>query len=110
MGRLASHVWVGAYLARLSQEGIFAHVAAHGDDTAGAVAVKLATMNGKASLYTRASGPDGRTLWHALAEDAPEPDVDAAVARRRTIDPDLWVVEVEDPRGRHLLGAPGLEE
>lgn len=110
MARLATHIWVSAYLARLMQNGIFAHIAAHGDDTAGAVAVKLATMNGKASLYTRASGPDGRILWHALVEDEPEPDVDAAVARRRSFDPDLWVVEVEDPRGRHMLDAPGLEE
>ena len=110
MARLASHVWVSAYLARLTRQGIFAHIAAHGDDTAGAVAIKLATMNGKASLYTRAWGPDGRNLWHPLAEGEPEPDVDAALARRREIDPDLWVVEVEDPRGRHLLGEPGLEE
>ncbi len=110
MARLATGIWVSAYLARLSQEGIYAHIVMRGDETAGAIAVKLATMNGKASFYTRATGPDGKALWHALSEDAPEEEVDDAIRRRRRIDPDLWVVEVEDPRGRHLLDAPGLEE
>lgn len=110
MERLATHIWVSSYLLRLTQMGIYAHIAHHGDDTAGAVAVKLATMNGKASLYTRASGPDGRFLWHPLAEAQPEPEVDEMVRRRRRIDPDLWVVEVEDPRGRHMLGEPGIAE
>jgi hypothetical protein len=43
-----------------------------------------------------------------LAE-GPEPDVDAAIARQRSFDPDLWVIEVEDRAGRHLLDEPGLE-
>jgi hypothetical protein len=35
--------------------------------------------------------------------------VDEAVARQRRFDPDLWVIEVEDRAGRHLLGEEGLE-
>jgi len=109
VARLATAIWVSAYLTRLSLEGIFAHVARKGDETAGAVAVKVATMNGRASFFTRAFGADGVTGWHAQAEDVPEEEVDAALARQRRYDPDLWVIEVEDPRGRHLLGEPGLE-
>lgn len=109
MVRLATGLWVAAYLARLSQAGIFAHVARHGDDSAGAVAVKLAFMDGRASFYTRGHGPDGRVGWHAQAEEAPETEVDAALARQRRYDPDLWVIEVEDPRGRHMLDAEGLD-
>ena len=109
MARLATGIWVSAYLMRLSLEGINAHVVKKGDPTAGAVAVKLAFMNGKASFYTRGYGPDGKPGWLAQAEDAPEPEVDAALARQRSYDRDLWVIEVEDPRGRHMLDAPGLE-
>ena len=110
MARLATAIWVSAYLKRLSQEGIHAHVVQKGDGTAGAVAVKLALMNGRASFFTRGYGSDGRIGWRAQIEDAEEAQVDAALLRQRGYDPDIWVVEVEDPRGRHMLDAPGLEE
>jgi hypothetical protein len=38
-----------------------------------------------------------------------ERDVDATIARQRDFDPDLWVIEVEDREGRHLLEEPGLD-
>ena len=40
--RLASGIWVSAYLARLRLADIPAYVVARGDDTAGAVLVKQA--------------------------------------------------------------------
>ncbi len=108
--RLTASLWVAAYLARLAQEGIYAHVAKKGDETAGAVAVKVARMDGRASFFTRVFGPEGERVWQARLEGAPEPEVDEALARQRRYDPDLWIIEVEDPRGRHLLDAPGLAE
>ena len=109
MARLATSIWVSAYLMRLSLEGIHAHVVRKGDATAGAVAIKVALMNGRAGFFTRGYGSDGTVSWQAQAEDAEESEVDAALARQRGYDPDLWVIEVEDPRGRHMLDAPGLE-
>lgn len=101
--RLTADFWVGAYLARLSGAGIFAHVAHKGDPTAGAIAVKLATMDGRASLFTRVWGVDGARVWTTAADAGDEREVDAEIARQRRFDRDLWVIEVEDPRGRHLL-------
>ena len=37
-----------------------------------------------------------------------EPEVDASISRQRSFDPDLWVIEVEDRQGRHLLHEDGL--
>ncbi len=108
--RLTTSVWVSAYLARLAQEGIFAHVAKRGDGTAGAVAVKVARMDGRAAFFTRVFGPEGDRIWQPQLEDAPEGEVDDALARQRRYDPDLWIIEVEDPRGRHMLDTPGLAE
>ena len=110
MARLTSGFWVDAYLHRLSQEGIPAFVTARGDATAGAVLVKLATLDGRAVLRQRVSDPmTGARRWDVLAE-GDERDVDAAVARQRRFDPDLWVIEVEDRRGRDLLDMPGLDD
>ena len=50
---------------------------------------------------------DGPRGWDVLAEGA-EADVEAAMARQRGYDPDLWVIEVEHPQGRHLLDEDGL--
>ncbi len=109
MSRLAAGIWVGAYLARLQAAGIPVYVVARGDETAGAVLVKLATMDGNAVAFHRVVDlMSGTRRWDVLAE-GPEPEVDATIARQRGFDPDLWVIEVEDARGRHLLGEPGLD-
>ncbi|WP_158966182.1 DUF1491 family protein [Chachezhania sediminis] len=108
MSRLTARFWVDAYLMRLQIEGIPAYVLAHGDDTAGAVLIKLATLDGRATAYQRSFDlTTGERAWMELASGA-EPDVDAAIARQRGFDPDLWVIEVEDRKGRHLLDQPGL--
>ena len=108
MSRLAAGLWVQAYLMRLQIETIPAYVLAHGDDTAGAILVKLNPLDGTARLYQRIVAMDGSRPWDVLAEGA-EAEVDAAIARQRRGDPDLWVIEVESRAGRHMLDEPGLE-
>lgn len=108
--RLSADFWVRAYLARLRLADIPAFVTAHGDDSAGAVLVKLNTLDGQAAAYTRGFDPGtGGRVWSRLS-DGPEADVDAAITRQRGFDPDLWVIEVEDRDGRHLLEEDGLRD
>ena len=108
MTRLTAEFWVQAYLARLRLQEIPAFVTAHGDDTAGAVLVKLNTLDGQARAFQRSFDLlSGARQWVVLAEGE-EPQVDAAIAKQRSFDPDLWVIEVEDRAGRHLLDEPGL--
>ena len=110
MTRLTAEFWVHAYLARLRSHDIPAFVTAHGDDTGGAVLVKLNTLDGMAAAYQRSFDLlSGARMWHCLI-DGPEAEVDAAIQRQRGFDPDLWVVEVEDRAGRHLLDQPGLAD
>jgi hypothetical protein len=106
--RLTTEFWVKAYLARLRVVDIPAYVTAHGDDTGGAVLVKLATLDGKARLFQRSFDlMTGERAWMVLSE-GDEAEVDGSVRRQRQMDPDLWVIEVEDRAGRHLLDEPGL--
>ncbi|MEL6203967.1 MAG: DUF1491 family protein [Pseudomonadota bacterium] len=108
MSRLAAGLWIDAYRARLMAEGISAYIVKRGDAVAGAILVKLATLDGRATAFQRITSMDGGRHWDVLA-DGEEAEVDAAVARARGFDPDLWVIEVEDRVGRHMLDAPGLE-
>ncbi|NIZ62485.1 DUF1491 domain-containing protein [Sedimentitalea sp. CY04] len=109
MTRLTAEFWVQAYLARLRFQEIPAFVVSHGDDTAGAVLVKLNTLDGQAVAFHRSYDlMSGERKWVELA-NGDEREVDASVCKQGEFDPDLWVIEVEDRQGRHLLDEPGLE-
>ena len=106
--RLTAEIWVAAYLTRLRLVDIPAFVVKRGDATAGAVLVKQSPLDGTASLWQRSVDlMSGDRRWILLAE-GPEAEVDAAISRQRGFDPDLWVIEVEDRAGRHLLPEEGL--
>ncbi len=110
MTRLAAGIWVSAYLTRLRLADIPVFVTARGDATAGAVLVKLNTLDGQAKVYQRSFDlMSGERTWVVLAEGE-DAAVEAALARQRSFDPDLWIIEVEDRQGRHLLDEPGLSE
>jgi hypothetical protein len=108
--RLTADLWVSAYLARLGQANIPAYVTARGDATAGAVLVKLALLDGTARAYERTMDlTTGGRRWMVLGEGA-EAEIDAMLARQRSRDPDLWVIEIEDRQGRTLLDQDGLSQ
>lgn len=109
MARLTAEFWVQAYLRRLRLQDIPAFVVSHGDDTAGAVLVKLNTLDGHAVAWHRSFDlMTGARKWVVL-QDGAEAEVDRVISKQREFDPDLWVIEVEDRQGRHLLDQPGLE-
>ena len=103
---LASELWVSALLKRASLGGAFPVVVRRGDATAGAVLVKIVDSRaGTARLYAEASR-DGAPVWMQPRPDAREPDLDAYAERQARIDPDIWVIEIEDRDGRHFLTEP----
>ncbi|MCA0042368.1 DUF1491 family protein [Celeribacter litoreus] len=110
MARLTADLWVSAYLTRLRLSDIPAFVTRKGDATAGAVMVKLNTLDGQAKAFQREFNIlEDRRDWAVLAE-GDERDVDAALSKQASFDPDLWIIEVEDRQGRSLLDEPGLSD
>ncbi|QPH54424.1 DUF1491 family protein [Pontivivens ytuae] len=105
--RLATEFWVRAYLARLRLSDIPAFLTAKGDVTAGAVIVKLSTLDGQARAFHRTYDRDFNRVWAELAA-GPDAEVEQELTRQRASDPDLWIIEVEDRAGRHLLDEEGL--
>jgi ribokinase len=112
--RLKTEIWVKAYLRVRSAESVSAMVVRHGDDDAGAIFIKIATLDGRATLYGPAPsgfeptggdriGSDRRWVPHLAKPTTTEADVDAYLEQQADFDPDLWVIEVEDRQGRHFL-------
>jgi hypothetical protein len=104
---LSTDLWVAALIRRAEQGGAFAAVVRKGDPRAGAVVVKLINRReGWTRLYSEALRGDGERVWMQPARAGDEADLDAWVERSRRIDPDLWVVEIDDGQGRHFLTEP----
>ena len=75
-----------------------------GDPRAGAVLVKTVDRRGgQVRLYAEAAGKDGQRIWMRPAHAEDEQGLDAYVERAVRVDPDLWVIEIEDTGGRHFL-------
>jgi len=106
MDELKTDFWATALIRRAQISGAFAGVVRKGDTDAGAVLVKVATMNKRARLYAPARNGEGERIWLDLSAGAlgdDEADVDAAIRKRVENDPDLWVIEIEDKYGRNFL-------
>ena len=108
--RLKSSIWVAAYLRRCQTAGVFGAVRRRGAEEAGAVFVKVATLDGNAMLYVPApqtvyddSRPIERIFTPMSPQPVPETSVEQRLVREIKFDPDAWVVETEDRAGRHFL-------
>ena len=102
--RLKSEIRVSAHLRRAQSAGAFATIARRGDPDAGAIAVKVYLGSGAAKLYIQSRDIDGAVIWREPIENDPnETSVDAWIAKESNIDPDLWVIEIEDREGRAFL-------
>jgi hypothetical protein len=106
--RLTSEFWVAAYRKHLDMLEIPCFVLQRGHASAGAVFVKVNTLDGAACVYQRSFDlMTGERSWIELTR-GPEPECDVALSRQRGFDPDIWILEVEDRAGRHLLDEPHL--
>ena len=100
--RITAEIWVAAYRARLEKQGIPIYVNKIGDKSAGAIVVKVSTGGGQASLYHRIPNTNGQRCW-TLFDRNSEEAINETITKQCSFDMDLWVLEIEDPKGRHLL-------
>ena len=105
--KVHSDIWVYALVRRAQLGGAFATIVRKGDARGGAVLVKTFDSRSRQTrLWSEATSADAETLWmRPLASEA-EADVDAYITRAARIDPDIWVVEIEDADGRRFLTEP----
>ena len=88
-----------------------ATVARRGDAEAGALFLKVNRFTGGCEVFSGVTRPDGSPAWLRAvgATPVPEREADAYLARQHGYDPDMWVVEIEDPRGQFSLDEPIAE-
>jgi hypothetical protein len=107
--RLRAEFWVKGYIRRCAVEGASAVVVRHGDDDAGAIFIKVSRLDGTCLVFGPApsglSGAESDRRWveHLAPEGVAETEADSFIERESRFDSDLWLIEVEDRRGRHFL-------
>ena len=108
--RLKSRIWVQAQIRMCDLAHLPVYVVSRGDPDAGVIILRLNRLDGTCHLFTQARTAAGERAWtKASGADAEgrleDAAADAYIARQRKFDPDLWVIEIEDPERRYLLDA-----
>jgi len=107
--RLKSEIWVTAYLRARSAENVMAVLSRRGDKDAGAIFIIIDLLDG----YCRLLGPapagldvvDRERRWsYCISDERLEQQiVRKYIDQQLDMDPDIWVIEVEDSLGRDFL-------
>lgn len=95
--RLATALFVGGLIRKAESEGGFGAVLAKGDETAGSLLVILNEKGRKQRFLERVLQPDGRYLWQNMLGQISdkEEEFSRLLSRRRAVDPDLWLIELD---------------
>ena len=100
--RVTTDIWISAYRAKLEKEGIPFYFYKTGDKSAGAILIKVLNLEEKFELYHRISDLSGRQKWELLLSGNEE-QIDNAIKNQCNFDPDVWVLVIDDPRGKNYL-------
>lgn len=103
--RLKTGIWIKAQLRLCDQAFLPVVIMRRGDEDAGQVLIKHNRLGRGCFLLARRFNMEGERIWSIVAggEDIQaERDCDAYIEREIDIDPDLWVMEVEDTEGVYM--------
>ena len=103
--KLKPGIWVPAQVRLCDAKFLSAYVRKKGDPDGGAVLLRLDRLNGTSEVFTQARGLDGRLGWMRGVGDGAVPDaeVESYIQGELSFDPDLWVLEIEDPDEQYEL-------
>lgn len=105
--RLKAGIFVRAVIRRAEVEGAQAYVLRKGVEESGAIVLKINRLDGTVLLLTQARRGDGDLVWvKPLGDWSDEEKARAYLERQVKYDPDLWIVEVEDRKGRTFVDEP----
>ena len=103
--RLRSGFWISAQVRLCDQAFIPVAVLHKGDPDAGAILLKLNRLAAGCEVLTQVRNIDGTPAWMRGTGETlvNEEDADAYIDRQTGRDPDLWVLDIEDPDRRYDL-------
>lgn len=106
--RLPSALFVAAHIRRCEALGLSAFLRHRGTCEAGSILLKISDLRDGVRLLEMTTAITGSRAWMRIGGPAPLEDAKAEdmIAGRLAHDPDLWVLEIEDPKGAYMLDEP----
>lgn len=104
--RLPAHLEVAGLIRSVQAAGGFAAVLGKGEREAGTILV-VTTLNGRNSrVFERMPQLDGTRKWSCSKQQDSEntQDFSEYLERRRSQDPDVWIVELDVPHAERFIG------
>lgn len=79
-----------------------------GHEDAGTILLKLNRGSAGCEVFSQVRDLDGALAWFRATGPAlvAEAEADQLIARETGFDPDVWVLEIEDPKGLYALDGP----
>lgn len=105
--RLKAGIFIRALIRRAEVEGASAFIARKGSEEAGAVILKVATLDGAVLLLNQARDGKGDLVWaRPFGGTVSEARAHEWCERQAAFDPDVWILEIEDRQGRAFVDEP----
>jgi len=105
--RLKAGIFVRALIRRVEVEGASAFIVRSGAEEAGAIILKVAKLDGTVLVLNQVRDGKGNLVWaQALGGWSDEARANAWCDKQVKFDPDLWIVEIEDRKGRAFVDEP----
>ncbi|MCC3860141.1 DUF1491 family protein [Pseudemcibacter aquimaris] len=104
--RLKSSIRVAAEIKRCEAEFIPAMVLHKGDEERGQIIIKQYVHGMGARIYSETRDMDDKLIWHEPLGEGymEEQKADDYIVRQKSFDEDLWVIEIDDPKEKYVVG------
>jgi len=105
--RLKAGIFVRALMRRADVAGASAFIVRKGAEEAGAVIITVSRLDGTCLLLNQARDGKGNLVWaRPLGDWGEEIRARSWLDKQIKFDPDLWIVEIEDRKGRAFVDEP----
>jgi hypothetical protein len=99
---LPTELIVTAQIRIAAREGIPITVRRRGNNSVGTIMLKINRLDGTARVLTQVRYDD-ELVWSPVGriDPLPEAEADKYLDQQANMDPDSWLLEIEDKQGRH---------
>jgi len=103
--RLKSSIWIQAQIRICALSHLSTYVIKKGDPDAGAIFILINKLNGDNFIYYQKRDMKGDIGWEkSNSTPLNEKEVSDYLEKQKKYDPDLWILEIEDPAGEYKFG------
>ena len=105
LNRLKSGIWIQAQIRMCTVSNLSTYVIKRGDPDAGAIFLHVNKLNGENFVYYQTRTMSGQIAWSQSNGKTPlnENEAYEYLEKQKKHDPDLWILEIEDPDNKYKL-------